>query len=194
MARRVIFGITLIGFLAACAMTLTSIIVPRWISWDSETLAGDHIHYTYGLHRRCSSLAQSCAHFPQYDDCHGQDRYFCSMWRSVGFLMSFAVVLEGMTLIAYLVIMLGGKQKREQGWKVLSGCLACVAAVQCAGMAIIAYLYDNDDRFFPGWRLDTSWILCTVSWSVMVVLAAGIVAATLLMPSEGGYELIPGEE
>lgn len=59
------------------------------------------------------------------------------MWRSVGFLMSFAVVLEGMTLIAYLVIMLGGKQKREQGWKVLSGCLACVAAVQCAGMAII---------------------------------------------------------
>ena len=56
-----------------------------------------------------------------------------------------------------------------------------------------AYLYDNDDRFFPGWRLDTSWILCTVSWSVMVLLAAGIVAAALLMPSEGGYELIPAE-
>lgn len=51
--------------------------------------------------------------------------------------MSFAVVLEGMTLIAYLVIMLGGKQKREQGWKVLSGCLVLVGAVQCAGMAII---------------------------------------------------------
>lgn len=57
-----------------------------------------------------------------------------------------------------------------------------------------AYLYDNDDRFFPGWRLDTSWILCTVSWSVMFLLAAFIVAATLLLPTEGGYELIPGEE
>lgn len=42
------------------------------------------------------------------------------MWRSMGFLMSFAVVLEGMTLIAYLVIMVGGKQKREQGWQVLA--------------------------------------------------------------------------
>ena len=57
-----------------------------------------------------------------------------------------------------------------------------------------AYLYDNDDRFFPGWKLDTSWILCTVSWSAMVVLAGGITAAALLLPSEGGYELIPGEE
>ena len=51
--------------------------------------------------------------------------------------MSFAVVLEGMTLIAYVVIMLGGKQKREQGWKVLSACLLAVGAVQCAGMGII---------------------------------------------------------
>lgn len=54
--------------------------------------------------------------------------------------MSFAVVLEGMTLIAYLLIMLGGKQKRQQGWKVLSGCLVLVGAVQCAGMAIIVSL------------------------------------------------------
>ena len=51
--------------------------------------------------------------------------------------MSFAVVLEGMTLIAYLVIMLGGKQKREQGWKVLSGCLVAVGGVQAVGMGII---------------------------------------------------------
>ena len=54
-----------------------------------------------------------------------------------------------------------------------------------------AYLYDNDDRFFPGWRLDTSWILCTVSWSVMVLLAAGLSASAFLLSPEGGYELIP---
>ena len=59
------------------------------------------------------------------------------MWRSVGFLMSFAVVLEGMTLIAYVVILAGGKQKREGGWKVLSALHVCCAALQCAGMAII---------------------------------------------------------
>lgn len=59
------------------------------------------------------------------------------MWRSVGFLMSFAVVLEGMTLIAYIVILAGGKQKREAGWGVLSGLHVLCAALQCAGMAII---------------------------------------------------------
>lgn len=54
--------------------------------------------------------------------------------------MSFAVVLEGMTLIAYVVILAGGKQKRESGWKVLSGLHVCCAALQCAGMAIIVSL------------------------------------------------------
>ena len=59
------------------------------------------------------------------------------MWRSVGFLMSFGVVIEGMTLIAFIVILGGGKQKREQGWKVVSGLLVLSGAIQCAGMAII---------------------------------------------------------
>ena len=59
------------------------------------------------------------------------------MWRSVGFLLSFAVVLEGMTLITYVVILIGGKQKRESGWKILAGLHFLCGAVQCAAMAII---------------------------------------------------------
>ena len=138
-------------------MTLTGIIIPRWISWDSETVrshppslrlhtptdtllpqpSGERIHYTYGLHRRCSSLTNKCDSFPQQTDCQNGDRYFCSMWRSVGFLMSFAVVIEGMTLIAYVVILGGGKQKRETGWKILSGLHVLVGALECASMAII---------------------------------------------------------
>lgn len=51
--------------------------------------------------------------------------------------MSFAVVIEGMTLVAFIVVLAGGKQKREQGWKVICGLLVLVALVQCAGMAII---------------------------------------------------------
>ncbi|KAI4186341.1 MAG: hypothetical protein LQ346_005705 [Caloplaca aetnensis] len=193
MTRRGVYLGALVAFLGACAMTLTSIVIPRWISWNSETLSGRHIHYTYGLHRYYSSLTDDYEYFPQTRDCH-QDRHFCSMWRSVGFLMSFAVVIEGMTLVAFIVVLAGGKQKREQGWKVICGLLVLVALVQCAGMAIIAFLYDNDDRFFPGWRLDESWILCTISWSVELLLAAGIAATALLLPSEGGYELIPDTE
>jgi hypothetical protein len=59
------------------------------------------------------------------------------MWRSVGFLMSFAVVLEGMTLIAYLVVLGGGKQKRDTGWRILTLFLVLIALVQCASMGLV---------------------------------------------------------
>lgn len=59
------------------------------------------------------------------------------MWRSVGFLMSFAVVLEGMSLVAYMVILGGGKRLRENGWKALSLLILLSALVQAGSMAIV---------------------------------------------------------
>ncbi|KAL2218437.1 hypothetical protein M432DRAFT_369019 [Thermoascus aurantiacus ATCC 26904] len=188
LTKTIVYVGTLLAFLAATGLTIASIAIPRWVSYHSEK---PHFHYSYGLHRRCSSLTDSCEHFPQYEDCHGEDRYFCSMWRSVGFLMSFAVVLEGMTILSYIVIISGGKKLRETGWSVLSLFLILAAGVQAASMSIVAYLYDNDDRFFVGWKLDESWILCTVSWCISVFCAAAVVAAARVLPSEGGYELIP---
>jgi formate hydrogenlyase subunit 3/multisubunit Na+/H+ antiporter MnhD subunit len=58
------------------------------------------------------------------------------MWRSVGFLMSLAVVLEGMTIAAFLILLLGGKQRREQGWAVLSIFVAIAAVVQAGSMSL----------------------------------------------------------
>ena len=51
--------------------------------------------------------------------------------------MSFAVVLDGMTLITYLIILGGGKQKRETGWKLLTLFLLMVGLVQCAAMGLV---------------------------------------------------------
>ncbi|KAL2357742.1 hypothetical protein BJ546DRAFT_181478 [Cryomyces antarcticus] len=220
MTRRIVYGVGLWTFLAATAMTIAAIVKPDWISWDSKTSTGTTIRYTYGLHRRCSSLTGTCDHFPQYEDCHGPDRAFCSLWRSVGFLMNFSAVIEFATLVAFAVILFGGQQKRATGWKVLGPLLGLVGLAEAAGMGIVvscltisslggqgavaahygnstdvgmaqAYLYNHDDRFFPGWRLDTSWILCTVSWSLLVLDAVGIVSAAFFVPSEGDYELIP---
>jgi hypothetical protein len=121
---------------AATAMTFSSIFIPNWISWDADGSTG-HFHKTIGLHRSCTSVGNKCQHFPQYEDCHGTDRYFCSMWRSVGFMMSFAAVLESVTILTYCVVILGGKQKRERGWKVLTFMLMLVGIIQCAAMAIV---------------------------------------------------------
>lgn len=62
--------------------------------------------------------------------------------------------------------------------------------VQCAAASLVNYLYDYDDRFFVGWKLDLSWILATVSWSLMGLLAAFIPVAGWFLPPEGGYELL----
>lgn len=57
-----------------------------------------------------------------------------------------------------------------------------------------AYLFDNEDRFFVGWRLDQSWVFCTVSWCFSLICAGAIVIAAQILPSEGGYELIPDHD
>lgn len=59
-------------------------------------------------------------------------------------------------------------------------------------MGFQAYLFDNDDRFFVGWRLSESWILCTVSWCVSILSAVFIGASALVLSPENGYEIIPG--
>lgn len=59
------------------------------------------------------------------------------MWRSVGFLMSFAVVLEGMTIAAFIVLIFGGKQKREQGWGFMATMAFLSGFVQAVAMSIV---------------------------------------------------------
>lgn len=51
--------------------------------------------------------------------------------------MSFAVVLEGMTIAAFAILLIGGKQKREQGWGVLTILVVLSALVQAIGMALM---------------------------------------------------------
>jgi len=189
MTRRFVYGIGLWITIAATAMTIASIVMPRWLSFEGD---GGR-QFSYGLHRRCSSVTGVCDHFPKFEDCAGDKWSFCSMWRTVGFLMSFAVIIELATLTAYAIIILGGKQRRDKGWKVVCSLLVFSALVQLVSMALVSFLFDHDDRFFSGWYLDKSWVLCTVSWSMLITTAAGVIAAAIYLPEEGGYELIPNE-
>ena len=40
-------------------------------------------------------------------------------------------------MIAYAVVLLGGKQKRDQGWRIVCGLLVVGVAAQVAGMGIV---------------------------------------------------------
>ncbi|KAF2247811.1 hypothetical protein BU26DRAFT_457762 [Trematosphaeria pertusa] len=189
MTRRIVYGCGLLLTIACTAMTIASIVMPRWVSFSSN----DERKFSMGLHRRCSSVTGACHPFPQASDC-SKDKYFCSMWRTVGFLISFDVVIELCTLVAFCVIIAGGVQRRTAGYMVLCALLLFGGIVQCAGMAIVAFLYDHHERFFEGWYLDASWSLCTASWSILVLTSLGIAASAFYLPAEGDYELVPDRQ
>lgn len=190
MTRRLVYGISLWVFLGAAACGIAAIALPNWISYTAPT-EQDPIRVNYGLHKRCSSITGKCLPFPQYEDCHGNDRSFCAKWRTAGFFMNFSMVFELACIVAYITILFGGRAVRESGWKMLAGLLSTVAASQLIAMALVAALYENDKRFFVGWELDKSWVLCTVSWVVLLVDAIGVTAAAFLLPRDDDYEPIP---
>lgn len=55
-----------------------------------------------------------------------------------------------------------------------------------------SFLYDNDEYFsVPGWNLDTSWVLCTVSASIAALLGGTLtICAYLLPPEDDGYNFL----
>lgn len=67
--------------------------------------------------------------------------------------MTFAVVLMSLGIVAYVIILSGGKKLRETGWGVLSTIIILSVAVQVASMALI---------------------VCSFSlWSIVVIVLMG---------------------
>ncbi|CAI4215419.1 unnamed protein product [Parascedosporium putredinis] len=122
--------------------------------------------------------ATPCQTFPTDEQCDAasDDKgRFCHLWRSAGFLANLAVAVQLVTVVAYVFVVAGGKQKRDQGWKVLAGLLTAVAVLEYFIIGIVSYAYDNDEQFLiPGWSLDTSWILCILSASLSVASAIAL--------------------
>lgn len=100
-------------------------------------------------------------------------------------------MLSFATIVAFILVIVGGKQRHEQGWRVLIGCLSIVAIGQVVGLGLVAYVYRTDGRFFEGWELGRSFWLVVGSVIAQVVIGAGVVGAALGLEEEGGYELIP---
>ncbi len=125
-------------------MTFASILSPKWVSYTLPSPSGGTVTDSIGLHRRCTSSTGTCSPFPDEARCDGDGRAFCSMWRTAGFVMNFAAIAELAALVGFVIIMAGGKVKRQGGWKVLGGLLGTVAAAEFVGMAVVVSL-----DFFP---------------------------------------------
>lgn len=192
MTRVWVYSCALTAFVAATAMAVASILIPHWVTYTVTTPGGDTFEKHIGLHRSCSTLDDPpCRTFPSKDLCQDGERYFCSMWRTVGFMASFAVILCLACLVSFLVIMGGGKYKRETGWPFVGAMLTLVSAVEFVIISIVAYLYDNDEQFaIPGWSLDASWYMSTFSATICLIAAGGIALSAYLLPPDDGYDFL----
>lgn len=82
--------------------------------------------------------------------------------------MSFAVIIECATLVAYLTVIYGGKQQRDKGWKVVCALLGLCVTVQCASMALVVSIHESPFEniqavLMLGTFRPTSLIMTTVS-------------------------------
>ncbi|KAK7423146.1 hypothetical protein QQZ08_009000 [Neonectria magnoliae] len=192
MTRVSVYTSALVAFAAATVMIVVSIWIPNWVSYSVTTTTGETVEKHIGLHRSCSNLSDPpCRSFPYEELCQDGERYFCDMWRTVGFMASFATILCLAGLVSFAVIMSGGKYKRETGWPFVGAMLTLVSVVEFATISIVAYLYENDDQFtIPGWNLDVSFYLSTTSASISILTAAGLVLSAYLLPPEEGYDFL----
>lgn len=119
-------------------MIVASIFIPNWVSYTVTTPKGDTIQRNIGLHKVCSNLdTPPCRVFPTPNMCQADERYFCDMWKTVGFMASLSAIMCLASLVCFLVVMAGGKYKRETGWPFVSGMLTLVSVVEVVIISLV---------------------------------------------------------
>ncbi|SPO38258.1 uncharacterized protein PSFLO_03735 [Pseudozyma flocculosa] len=168
------YAVALAVLLLATVLEAWSIWTPTWIR--ASTPASSPIHYSarYGLTQRCErayldlpsssglsgSHAQAhdqgwkCRSFPLSDRDCSQDRNFCAAWRGASYAaqMSFAFLVVSL-LGLLLILLLNGRQRKRDGWRIISGCSALALTLQAIAVGVIANLFNNDERFYAGSKL-----------------------------------------
>lgn len=145
-------------------MIIASIAMPNWIDYSVTTGKGDTIHKTIGLHKSCSTLDEnSCSPYPTPALCQADQGYFCSLWRTAGWLASFSVVLGLAGLVSFVVTLSGSRYKRETGWPFVAGLIATFAAVQLLIVSVVVSSPFHADSDSWWWASDFANIRVGVS-------------------------------
>ncbi|KAK0616031.1 hypothetical protein B0T17DRAFT_539958 [Bombardia bombarda] len=195
MTRRIVYSAALAAVVAATAMTIASVVSTNWITYSVTTKSGHTVYDNIGLHQRCTSAgtsaSSSCVPFPSDDRC-AKNGPICNIWRTTGFLMNLAVVLQCAVGVGIIISLAGGRVRRTDGWRILSVPLAIDALLQFCSVTFVQYLHDHDDMFIvPGYRLSWAWYLCIASACLTALVPVGMTISAYVLPDEDGYELLP---
>ncbi|KAK4457663.1 hypothetical protein QBC42DRAFT_278601 [Cladorrhinum samala] len=202
--RQVVYRGGLMGVAIATTLTLLSVSRPYWITLSHPPLMSDSI----GLYQRCTSSSSSssssqtrtCNRFPDERKCPlnqgntSNENSFCSMWSTAGAVTALIVPLMEFLTLAVMMVKFrffdrrgggGGRGGVQEGWKAIfpAGMVILAAGFEGFGVAVMAYIFDNDEMFLvPGYELGLSWYLALMSSAMLWLTASWMVIGSWILP------------
>ncbi|CAI2165852.1 14796_t:CDS:2 [Funneliformis geosporum] len=171
-------------FTISYTFTLLALFLPNWLLFS--TSKPFRTYNNIGLFKRCSNtiLYDSCRPFPssEYNDC--EENFFCEEWGLAGVTMILAAIVGGLTWLNFIMILLGGRLRREKAWKNSSGLLLLQALLQFITIFLIAHVYTTSEKFIFGFKYDYSFIFANVSACFGVLLSLTLFTNGLFSPPE----------
>ncbi|KAI8376054.1 uncharacterized protein BYT42DRAFT_645723 [Radiomyces spectabilis] len=180
------YVITFFVFICNYALTITSLALPKWLTF--VTPVPFYMETNYGLFRLCRSFTRECRVFPSndYGDC--SEDGFCELWRAASAGMLVSAILGALAIVALIGTMCSSRRKRAKAWVTVAGLFALHAIPQAFSMGVMAYLFNHSATFYMGTRYDVSFILCTISWCLSIFLAVLLSLIAVLSPPEYSYQ------
>jgi len=143
-----------------------------------------------------------CHPFPARSECQRDGEGFCVLWSTAGYASQLSLIFAFVALVALAVVSFrcSTRARRRSAWKVVACLVGLHAALQIVAMSIVAHLLrTSKHRFYEGTRLNTSFYLNVTSWTMDVLLIAGLVATGFAARAghkwaagRRGYYPIPG--
>ncbi|KDQ27610.1 hypothetical protein PLEOSDRAFT_158512 [Pleurotus ostreatus PC15] len=181
----------------AVALTLTLNIIsaqrPGWIVVSSPEILRRKVTFYYGLSERCERdiirlpkpsddseleyTSYTCRPFPTStaDSCQDENRLFCTVWTSAGYISQLAIGFAAVSLLSIL-IGLTTHSRRRRIWRAVAGLTFLHAACQIGTFAAVTEMYRSDrfptfEQGRPGW----AYIFNVLSWVLGIITTFAVV-------------------
>jgi len=168
-----------------------------WLVVHYDEVLYTKITVTFGLYERCQLTVSEipsgegngkisyknyeCRPFPGSvtDRCEKENRSFCGVWISAGYIYELAIGFASVSLIAIL-FGVTTHSRRRRIWRAVFGLLLFQAVCQISTFALVTDAYYNSkylsfDRARPG----IAYVLHTVSWILSIFVALSVLLTGL---------------
>jgi len=179
-----------VGSVCTLILNILSTTSPDWLVLRSPEVVHSRVTFRYGLVKRCELREVKvpgddngeytnyvCRDFPMRvaDGCEKENKVFCALWTSAGYVSEIGVGFAAMALIA-LIIGVSTHSRRRRIWRAVAGLILFHAIFQLIAFIIVTDLY-RTGRYAPfeHAKIGTGYVLNTVSWIAGLLIGVGVI-------------------